>query len=202
MGLVKQNSVDGGVPTYMETVLGVKGVLVRSCADDVPARQRPAMPSLEAMRASKHHPVLLTPDPGVVGPIYNGSPSLTQEIPINGEVLTVDSELWEVRCETDCLRPPAWRTARLDCLPGATMPRIVLYMTAGEAVSSKVHHRPHNPPDHQPNCAWETFSRRQGKVMIHLNNLSTTDPAQFANKKRLVHVAAQGMFKRPVKCVS
>jgi len=38
--------------------------------------------------------------------------------------------------------------------------------------------------------------------MIHINNLPTTDEAVFAGKKRTFHIACQGQFKRPVKCVA
>jgi hypothetical protein len=37
--------------------------------------------------------------------------------------------------------------------------------------------------------------------MIHMRNLPTTDPAVFEGKKRHVHVAVQGKFKRRVRCV-
>jgi len=115
MGLGHQHQEDA--VTYMEAVLGVrgKGVFVRSCAEDVPPHQRPSMPSLEALRASPHHPVLMTPDPGVVGPVYNGSPDMAQELGLNGGHVEVDSDLFQVGvgrrgvCGAECVAHPAFR---------------------------------------------------------------------------------------------
>ncbi|KIZ05346.1 hypothetical protein MNEG_2608 [Monoraphidium neglectum] len=42
----------------------------------------------------------------------------------------------------------------------------------------------------------------KGRLMIHMRNLPTTDPAVFEGKKRHVHVAVQGKFKRRVRASS
>lgn len=72
------------------------GVLPACCADNVLPRHRPAMPTLGEMRASHHTPVVVTPDPSVKGPIYNGSADLTQQLPINTAGFECDSAFFEV----------------------------------------------------------------------------------------------------------
>ncbi|KAI8472299.1 MAG: hypothetical protein J3K34DRAFT_414799 [Monoraphidium minutum] len=80
-------SMDGGM-----NILG----MTRSCAANVHPRIRPAMPTLEAIRASPHYPVLVTPDPSQAGnPKYNGSADLTRAMPINGEVVEWENDLWK-----------------------------------------------------------------------------------------------------------
>jgi len=73
------------------------GVL-KSCAANVHPRLRPAMPSLEAIRASPHYPVVMTPDPSQGGgAVYCGDDDLTKELPINGEAIEWENDLWKVR---------------------------------------------------------------------------------------------------------
>ncbi|GBF92361.1 hypothetical protein Rsub_05563 [Raphidocelis subcapitata] len=109
-------------------------MLVQSRAETVLPRHRPAMPSIEALRASPHRPVLVTADPGVTGPRYCGGPfDPAAALPINGKAFDVDSDMFK------------------------------------------------------------------GRLVIHINGLATTDPAVFAGKKRTIHIAAQGKFKRRVR---
>lgn len=72
--------------------------MLKSCAANTPPRHRPAMPSLQEIRASPHYPVLVTPDPSQTNnPVYDGSPDLTRAMPINGPVLEWENDLWKGR---------------------------------------------------------------------------------------------------------
>lgn len=80
----------------MEGSLNILG-MQRSCAANVPARHKAAVPSLEAIRASPHYPVVCTPNPSISGnATYNGSTDLTQAMPINGEMIEFENDLWKV----------------------------------------------------------------------------------------------------------
>ncbi|KAI8474441.1 MAG: hypothetical protein J3K34DRAFT_407807 [Monoraphidium minutum] len=111
-------------------------MIPRSCAADVLPRSRAAVPPLPAVRASRHYPVVVTPNPSVGSTTYNGSASPQQHLELNGPQIAVDGDLWK------------------------------------------------------------------GNVIIHMANLLTTDKSVFAGKKRLVHVAAQGRFKRRVRAAA
>ncbi|KIY92704.1 hypothetical protein MNEG_15260 [Monoraphidium neglectum] len=88
-GAKGSSAMEGGV-----NILGI----YKSCAANVRPRHRPAMPTLAQVRASPHYPVLVTPDPSQKGgPSYNGSHDLTQPMPINGEAVEWENELWKVR---------------------------------------------------------------------------------------------------------
>jgi len=71
----------------------------RSCAEEVQERHKPAMPDLDTIRASKHHPLLVTPDPGAIlkGQTINGSADVNQAVPINGGAFEADGSLFKVR---------------------------------------------------------------------------------------------------------
>jgi hypothetical protein len=71
--------------------------IVKSCAANVSDRLRPAMPSLDAIRASPHYPVLVTPDPSAPNITYEGSNDPTKALGINGHVIEYENELWKVR---------------------------------------------------------------------------------------------------------
>jgi hypothetical protein len=57
---------------------------------------RPAMPSLEAISASPHYPVAVTPNPVVGGFRFNGSADPQQQLDINGGVIEVDGAVFKV----------------------------------------------------------------------------------------------------------
>lgn len=54
------------------------------------------MPSLDAVRASPHRPVVVTPDASVTGPTYDGSSDPARQLPINGGGFEVDSGMFKV----------------------------------------------------------------------------------------------------------
>ncbi|GBF89589.1 hypothetical protein Rsub_02307 [Raphidocelis subcapitata] len=121
---------DSAPPTPRKSMFAM---LAKSCAANVQPRHKPAVPSLEAMRAASSRPVYLTPDPSVTGIVYNASPDMTQLLPVNTESFVVDSEIFV------------------------------------------------------------------GKVEVKMRGLATTDASAFDGKRRHLHVAAQGRFKRAVR---
>jgi hypothetical protein len=71
--------------------------MVKSCAANVRPHLRPAMPSLEQVRASPHYPVVVTPNPSLPGDhTYNGSHDLTAHLSINGGVIEWENDLFKV----------------------------------------------------------------------------------------------------------
>jgi hypothetical protein len=68
-----------------------------SCAENVIPRHRLAMPSLDALRASPHRPLLVTPDPGEGGVVYDGRADPAAALPLNGPAFEVDGPLFKVR---------------------------------------------------------------------------------------------------------
>jgi hypothetical protein len=72
--------------------------MMRSCAANVDPRLAPAMPTLAEIRASPHYPCVVTPDPSQSGnAAYCGSSDLTQPLPINGEAIEWENDMWKVR---------------------------------------------------------------------------------------------------------
>jgi hypothetical protein len=55
------------------------------------------MPSLEALRASPHYPVLMTPDPARDHITYNGGDDRTSPLPINGGMFDWENDSFKAR---------------------------------------------------------------------------------------------------------
>lgn len=82
-----------------EVPKGTWSFIPRSCAANVLPRARPAMPTLDEMRASRHWPVVVTPDPAVEAagaPRFNGSADPRQQLEINGPAFEIESDLFKV----------------------------------------------------------------------------------------------------------
>lgn len=188
--------------------------LARSCAADALPRHARALPSLASLRASRHRPVAVTPDPASDYITYNGSADVAQHLPINGQAFEVDGPLFKVGgCwarvgegggGSQGGRRAGARGGGVGEGGGGRKGRGVEGFGAGggggglgalvpphatDPVS------PRTPPALTPGPPF----LRQGKLSVHVKGLASTDPSKFAGKRRLLHAASQGTFTRRVR---